>query len=1147
MTAKTDELPDLQARRRALTDYDATLLVEAGAGSGKTALMAGRVALLLAAAVPAAGIAAITFTEAAASELRERIERFVERLANNDIPDELRVGLPLGLSAEQSAAIAQARDTLDELTCTTIHGFCQQLVKPYPVEAGIDPGATIIDPEAADLAYRDLMHAWLSARFGRDRSAEGLGRLPPLPKLGDEDFFAELLAAEPDHVITRILDTANFLRQARTAKATDAAITPATLTELLTAIGAFVDWYATCGVVEEETAAIIADLGVLRTLVEEAAKGPITGRGIAQILLHTPPNCKHGTEARFVQYKKKGKWEVAAVAKGLGKPRGGQLSASGGQFYDRCSAAYAAFVANVAAAAFVQFIGEFTPLRTLYSDYKRQAALLDFDDLLYHARDLIAENAHVKAALAKRYPRILVDEFQDTDPLQAEILWRLCGNVADGSPWIQSELRPGSLFVVGDPKQAIYRFRGADVDTYLEAKAAILANDADAVLEIVANFRSLEPIIEFANVQFQNLLSPENGQPGFTALRPTRSSPTERPAVARFDIQIGDEHKNNKGKPIVDRVRHEEARIVADLVSQMIGTYPVCDKQTKRLRPCRSGDIALLAPTGTSLWIYERALERREIAIASQAGKSFYTRQEVQDLIAVACAIADRRDTLALGAFLRGPLVGMTEEQIADAIVALPASADGTPARLYLWTDLAHIENAVLRRSLEVLQNLARKARQTMPYRLIAEAIEELNVRPILRARYRLSSERALANVEMVLEMARAYDARGLLAFADALKVSWEDTQKHIEGRPDADADAVSISTMHSAKGLEWPIVIPINSPTELDESVDFLHRRSDDTVHFKLLGFAGPDYEVVKAEEQGQVRRERVRLWYVALTRACDLLLLPNQSERSSNDWFSLVSVDTASLPTFDAVARDGAAAEVLADTVNEQDSARWEREAGVIAATRRTVTWRSPSRHDGTADSEPHLDESVFIGDEAWDRAVPEESIEFDEVATIKGSRERGLILHKLLEEVLTGETKEDGENLEARGRILLSELGVVEAGRAEDGIYVPELAETVQRGLSLPEISRLRSGLLAEVTVFSAVASQGSAVYIGGIADALTVNSEGAVDTIIDWKSDVDPSAATIELYRAQVRDYLAATGGREGIVVFLTSGRVEQVTP
>src|SRR5580658_404605 len=123
-----DTLPDAAARRRALLDHDATLLVEAGAGSGKTALIAGRIALLLAGGVPAREIVAITFTEAASSELRERIDRFVSELAEGHIPDQLRLALPIGLSAEQAKAIEAAAQTLDELTCTTIHGFCQQLV-----------------------------------------------------------------------------------------------------------------------------------------------------------------------------------------------------------------------------------------------------------------------------------------------------------------------------------------------------------------------------------------------------------------------------------------------------------------------------------------------------------------------------------------------------------------------------------------------------------------------------------------------------------------------------------------------------------------------------------------------------------------------------------------------------------------------------------------------------------------------------------------------------------------------------------------------------------------------------------------------------------------------------------------------------------
>jgi UvrD/REP helicase N-terminal domain len=234
-----DTLLDAVARRRALVDHDSTLLVEAGAGSGKTALMAGRIALLLAGGVRAREIVAITFTEAASAELLERIDRFVGELASAHVPDELRLALPVGLSPEQATAIAAASETLDELTCTTIHGFCQQLVTPYPVEAEIDPGAAIIDPAAADLAYQDLVQAWLSARFGRDRGAEGLGRLPPLPELGEDDFFAELVLIEPDALVKLFQDAAAFLRTKRTARAPEAAIDGGILKALSQEISAF--------------------------------------------------------------------------------------------------------------------------------------------------------------------------------------------------------------------------------------------------------------------------------------------------------------------------------------------------------------------------------------------------------------------------------------------------------------------------------------------------------------------------------------------------------------------------------------------------------------------------------------------------------------------------------------------------------------------------------------------------------------------------------------------------------------------------------------------------------------------------------------------------------------------------------------------
>ena len=1137
-------LPDAAARRRALVDHDATLLVEAGAGSGKTSLLAGRIALLLAAGAKPREIVAITFTEAASSELLDRISRFVAQLARAQIPDELRIALPEGLTADQAASIAAAAETLDEITCTTIHGFCQQLVKPYPVEANIDPGAAIIDPAAADLAYQDILRTWLSARFGRDRGIEGLGRMPPLPELGEEDFFAELLIGEPDAVVKLIQDVASFLRNKRTAKAPHVAVDPAVIDSLSQTIEAFANWYERCGVVEAATTDLIVDLQRLKSIADDALSGSMTGRGLAQLLLHAPPRCRHGSEVRFVAWKNKGKWEKAASDAGLGKTRGSQLSTDAKAHYDRCDQTYQLFVAMICGAAFARFVAEFNALASLYADYKRRAALLDFDDLLYHARYLLAHSEAVRRDLSLRYPRILVDEFQDTDPLQAEILWRICGDGAQETPWIDRIVRPGSLFMVGDPKQAIYRFRGADVDTYLKTKSALLDRDPASVIEITANFRSLKPILDFANDQFRPLLSVDQGQPGFTSLEATRLPQDGRAAVACFEIAIDDRHKDSRGKLAVDLVRWEEAKIVSDLLERMIGAYQIWDKQAKAMRPCRAGDIALLAPIGTNLWIYEREIERRGIPIASQAGKSFFRRQEVQDLIAVVRAIADRRDTLGFGALLRGPLVGLTEEEIADAIVALPDRPDGAPSSLHLWTDRETVSHPVLNRGLEVLQNLARRARLTTPYQLVAEAIEELNVRPILRARYRRGAERALANVELFLEMARAYDGRGLMAFVESLRTSWEDAEKQIEGRPDADAEAVSIITIHSAKGLEWPIIIPINSPTILDDDIRFLHRRSDDTVHFKLLGEVGPDYDLVKSDERDQLRRERIRLWYVALTRACDLLLLPRQSERAASDWLSLLDLRLDELSVFDSSTFSTGLQSPADEPENRQDNQTWKVEAATIAGTRKTIVWRRPSRHESGPDTPVPSYEEIFTDTTALAESTPGHSELSMPHRPTQGGRERGLVLHKLLEEVLTGETPEDPGALEVRARILLAELDAPEADRPEDGPNAPELATTTVRALAIPEVAALRSRLLPEIAVFSVETSGAHSTYVGGIVDALALGPDGAVDIVVDWKSDVNPAPTQTALYREQLRDYLAATGAKEGLLVFVTGGKIER---
>ena len=1138
-------LSDLDARIEALTRHDRSLLVEAGAGSGKTALMAGRVALLIAGGTAPRNIAAITFTEAAAAELLERIDRIVRALVSSEPPTEIGPALPTGLSDAQRANLNEGADALDELTCATIHGFCQKLITPYPVESGQDPGASIIDPSVAELAFDDLVDAWLSARFGRDPAEDGLGRLPQIEHPGAEggDLFAALLQRSPDETLRLIRDTAHLLRMHRTAGAGVSEIDLEAHTRFVDAARAFAAWYESTGIEEPDTAAVANDLLEVAEAFGEPVADRVSGERIAQMLHHRPPQACRKNERGFKQWRAKTKWRNAAKAAGMGAAEGETLFGAGLERYETCEGAYGEFCHALAGLAVHRFILEFETIRKLYREYKRNAALLDFDDLLYQARDLLRDHESVRKALSRRYTHILLDEFQDTDPLQAEIIWRLAGEGDPGAPWQERVIRPGALFLVGDPKQAIYRFRGADVQTYIAARDALSQRDPASIISVTTNFRSREPILACVNDHFESLLAESREQPGFTPLVPTRDGDEETigPSVAAFDVVLGDEHRSGRGRLIVESVREEEARIVAGVAARLIGSYPVFDVDTGKTRPAKASDVALLAPTGAGLWIYERALEENDVPIATQAGKGFYRRQEVQDLIAVARTLADARDTLAFGALIRGPLVGLSDEQIADEICALPVDPDRS-VRLDVKTEPSLVRNPVLRQTLRNLQALRRRRRTTTPYQIMAEAVDALGVRPILMARHRGSARRALGNVDLLLEMARPYAARGIEEFARALWQRWEDAEDQVEGRHDEGEDAVSIITMHSAKGLEWPVVIPINSTTGLRRQDGFLYRRRDDSVHFKILGFADTEYEETMLEEIAELNRERVRLWYVSLTRARDLLLLPRQNERVDGDWMSLIDVDVDRLPAFDAERLDATATVEDAPGANRQDRETWQKEAAAIADNMREIAWRRPSRHEDAARVDEEDSPAVFAGEEEAIEAIDEPAGGGPDHTALK----RGLILHKLMEEALTGETPDHESALRARAKELIDQQELIDSPDVSSRISSAAMAQMVIRTLERHEIASLRPRLTPEYWVYGSDIEGRKLAVTAGIADAVTFDDDGRIDVVVDWKSDTRLRERQIRIYRKQVGLYLKATGAKTGLIVFLDLDRIITVT-
>lgn len=1116
MNTTIGALADDTARRIALSTHDRSLLVEAGAGSGKTAVMAGRIALLVASGVAPRSIAAVTFTELAASELVTRVHEFVAALLADDIPPELGAALPAGLSDAQRANLRVAAPHVDEITCSTIHGFCQRLITPYPVEANIDPGAAVMDAGQAELIFKELTERWLREEL--DGETGGL-----LAELILRDTAGTLRLTE---TVLRAMRSRRDLRVARPGDL-DAAIKGFT-----DAASRFDDAMRTSGLDEPESRNRSALFTELAQQVRAIA--PVGEPSGLVALLRLPPQADLcNANGTFKPFRLKGKWTTAARLAGLSAAEGELAFNRASDRFEACCKSWLELKATAALMVLGRLVDLLRPVLVRFQDHKRSTAQLDFDDLIYAARDLLRQHEPVRLALANRYQHVLVDEFQDTDPMQAEIFWRLCGEAPTADQrWQDIRIRPGALFLVGDPKQAIYRFRGADVQAYVEARQAFLGLDAESVVSISTNFRSAEPILSFVNTCFAAPLSVENLQPGFTALEVFHRVAEGTVAVAALDVSV----PNVDGKATAQDQRDAEAEAVADLCASLIGRRQILDRKTGKLRPCRPGDIALLAPTGTDLWRYEEPLERRGIPVATQAGKGLFWRQEIQDLIALTRVLADARDSLALGALLRGPLVGLTDEQLLDIAAALPRPV-GQEAKipvLRVNVELEQVSHPLARDVLEKLQTLRRSANSTTPYDLLSQAVDMLRVRPILLQRHRGQAERALANVDLYLNLARAYGIRGLKAFSDAMTENWSDELKAVEGRPDSQEESVVVHTMHAAKGLEWPIVIPINTATGTMVPEPAIVDRTTGELHCRVLGVEPTGYQLAKDNELAEQMRERVRVWYVASTRARELLVVPRPDiDPPRSSWKALVDLGLGTLPVLE-MGEVGDFAPLEPSDVNQQSREVFAAEAATVAAAAPKIVWRAPSRED-VADPPAVVEELVGVG--------PVDAI--DLAVAAQGGRSRGTVLHKLVEEVLTGETADERFALVNRAREL---IGMFSGTTSVSGtLDAEELAECVVRSLAIPEISVLRGRLAPEFPVYGATVQDGVDVVTAGIADAIAFDDQGRPEIVVDWKSDISPSQQTLAHYRQQVGAYLALTGAKLGLIVLMSSAVVLKVVP
>jgi CRISPR-associated exonuclease Cas4 len=426
------------------------------------------------------------------------------------------------------------------------------------------------------------------------------------------------------------------------------------------------------------------------------------------------------------------------------------------------------------------------------------------------------------------------------------------------------------------------------------------------------------------------------------------------------------------------------------------------------------------------------------------------------------------------------------------------------------------------------LRDLSRRVHGTTPALILAEAIERLRVRAIVAARSADQAVRSLANIDGLIERARSYRVRGFVQFARDIDDEWSSSLGSPEGMVEADGQSIEIVTVHSSKGLEWPVVIPINRASMPRRAETFVYRRRDETLHWSLGQVVPPSLGDALLAEEREKRNENLRLLYVACTRAMELLIIPDFTWSNDASWAKQLDFKLDTVPELDISRLPCASIASPTATENHQNAEIFAEEQSRLEASPR-IRWITPS--DGDPDVITGLIPSEIRDDEPL-RALP----------LVEGGRIRGILLHKLMEELVTGELHENAEMVVARAALLRDQL---DSHSSSGPLPDPtDLATTALRTLQLPDIKPYRARLVAELPIYG-TAPASSNQLIAGRVDAVA-HSEDGDKIVFDWKSDVAPKESDRAAYRQQLGQYLHVIGARRGAIVYMTSGRVDWIS-
>ncbi len=1064
------------AQHSAIHDHDENLVVVAGAGSGKTFVLVERYLALLERNPdwPLSALVAVTFTQKAAGEMRDRVRRYLQTRAE--------------MSPEAERRLA----AMDSARIDTIHGFCATILRGNAAEAGVDPGFTVLDEieaavlldDALDDTFRTLAAddpaLALFTEYGERAVREEIARLLPMPlELPPGDLFAYWLDEWMRHAHAQ---TGIFQERIREIECFEP-VGADTLSSCWQVCAQVIDWFAA----QAQPARLIDYLEQIDQ--------------IAALRLPGNPAKVWGEDGAAAKAALRAIRDLAKGAQAaVGSPPG-----PADQRAARLLPLWLALVARV---------------RQAYQAAKDERGALDFDDLETRTRDLLRDHEDVRARYrGAEFRHLLVDEFQDTNAAQ----WEIIGALA-------APEQPGRLFVVGDPKQSIYGFRGADVSVFERVRREI-----GRQIDLDTSFRTHGRLVECLNDLFARLLlrDPDSPVSAYQVEYATmqanrRDAPCADPALELLLLDTAKLPDKDEDQA----ARKWEARVVARRIKELVRAgRPVYDKQQGSTRPIGYGDVALLFQAMTHVTLYEEAFKAEGIPYLTVAGKGYYDRQEVWDVLNLLRALYNPADNLSLAAALRSPLFGLSD----DALLALRLVRDAQGAVLPLWDALDQPE-AVPADEVEVaafardtLRDLRRKAGRVPVADLLRRALEATGYLAVLTGLP--DGARRRGNVEKLVEKAETSGRLTLSAFTQYLS----DRSEAREGEAVLENEgAVQLMSVHKSKGLEFPLVALVDTAYSRSGGAEGLVNGRgckvyDDETNQYVATFA---YRRAAELAGGREQAERLRLLYVAATRAQDYLLVSGQVKLNAagtltaGGWLGHL----LDLLTLREVAPQGAqtvtypwgeaqvAFPAWIDRVDDppENADDWQpAAAGAVPRLLRPVSAEIPLR-SLTATQIAYLGSAVHAGEqrayyvERWRRSAYHDAPTHIDAVVRSVPKKVGEIVHRALRWPLPSDA---GELAELLRRYAWEEHVVDELANREVVKRALQLLEQIRRSEVFAEIDRALQVHREVPFVY-----QSGAHTIHGVIDLLLQGADGRW-RIIDYKTNWLGGAVT----DAQLADY------------------------